>query len=115
VVKAAPKSAAPSPERGPALGSRLADALGRSEPLVGLMQRVRESQARLAVLAPLLPSGLAEGIRAGPLDESSWVLLVAHSASAAKVRQMLPVLEAALKAHGWAGPPIKIKVRARGA
>jgi hypothetical protein len=79
------------------------------------MQRMRESQARLAALAQLLPPGLTDGIRAGPLDETAWVLLVAHSASAAKIRQMLPVLEAALKASGWSGPPIKIKVRARGA
>jgi hypothetical protein len=105
----------PPPERkGPALGSPLADALRRSEPLAGLMQRMRDSQARLAALAPLLPPGLADGIRAGPLDETAWVLLVANSASAAKIRQMLPVLESALKAQGWAGPPIKIKVRARG-
>jgi hypothetical protein len=27
---------------------------------------------------------------------------------------MLPVLESALRTQGWAGPPIKIKVRARG-
>ena len=77
------------------------------------MQRMRDSKARLSVLAPLLPPGLSDGIRAGPLDETAWVLLVAHSASAAKIRQMLPVLESALKAHGWPGPPIKIKVRGR--
>jgi hypothetical protein len=112
--KAAPKAADPPVVRGPSLGSPLADALRRSEPLAGLMQRMRESQARLAALAPLLPPGLTDGIRAGPLDETAWVLLVAHSASAAKIRQMLPVLEAALSASGWSGPPIKIKVRARG-
>jgi hypothetical protein len=47
------------------------------------------------------------------LDEGSWVLLVAHAAAAAKVRQLLPDFEASLRTAGWPGPPIKIKVRPR--
>lgn len=91
----------------------LAVALGRSEPLSSLLQRVRESKARLDAVAPLLPPGLADGIRAGPLDDSAWVLLVSHAAAAAKLRQMLPALETALRERGWPGPPIKIKVLPR--
>ncbi|MBA4178825.1 MAG: hypothetical protein C0505_20065 [Leptothrix sp. (in: Bacteria)] len=91
----------------------VAAALGRSEPLTGLMQRVRESRARLDAIAPLLPQGLAEGVRAGPLDDAAWVLLVSHAAAAAKLRQMLPALEAALRERGWAKPPVKIKVLPR--
>jgi hypothetical protein len=91
----------------------VAAALGRSEPLTGLLQRMRESRARLDTVVPLLPSGLAEGMRAGPLDDSAWVLLVSNAAAAAKLRQMLPALEAALRARGWPGPPIKIKVLPR--
>jgi hypothetical protein len=41
------------------------------------------------------------------------VLLVGNAAAAAKVRQLLPALEAALKDRGWAGPAIKIKVLPR--
>lgn len=91
----------------------VAAALGRSEPLTGLLQRMRESRARLDTVVPLLPPGLAEGMRAGPLDDSAWVLLVSNAAAAAKLRQMLPALEAALRARGWPGPPIKIKVLPR--
>jgi len=88
-------------------------ALGRSEPLTSLLQRIRASKERLQALLPLLPPALAEGVRAGPLDDAAWVLLVSHPAGAAKLRQMLPVLEAALRGHGWPGPPIKIKVLPR--
>jgi hypothetical protein len=91
----------------------VAAALGRSEPLTSLLQRMRESKARLDTLVPLFPPGLADGIRAGPLDDSAWVLLVSNAAAAAKLRQMLPALEGALREHGWPGPPIKIKVLPR--
>jgi hypothetical protein len=91
----------------------LATALGRSEPLTGLLQRVHESKARYATVQGLLPAGLRETVRPGPLDDSAWVLLVGNAAAAAKVRQLLPALEAALKDRGWAGPAIKIKVLPR--
>jgi hypothetical protein len=94
-------------------GLSLDTALARSEPLTGLMQRVRESRARLEAVAGLLPAGLIGGVRAGPLDETAWVLLVAHASAAAKLRQLLPALQAALLERGWQGPPIKIKVLPR--
>ncbi len=91
----------------------LAAALRRSEPLTGLLKRVRASQERLEAIAGLLPAGLRGGVRAGPLDDTAWLLLVANAAAAAKLRQLLPSLEQALLAQGWVGPPIKIKVQAR--
>lgn len=91
----------------------LATALDRSEPLAGLLQRMRDSRARYQAVAALLPAGLAGEIRPGPLDDAWWVLLVPHAAAAAKVRQILPALETALRENGWAGPPIKIKVLPR--
>jgi hypothetical protein len=94
----------------PLPGLTLATALDRSEPLNNLMQRLRDSSARLNAIAPLLPEGLKQAVRAGPLDDSHWVLLVAHAAGAAKLRQLLPELEATLKTQGWQGPTIKIKV-----
>ena len=94
-------------------GLTLASALKRSEPLTGLMHRVRESQARFDAITNLLPAGLKGEIRAGPLDDACWVLLVSHAAAAAKVRQLIPALEAALLQRGWAGPALKIKVLPR--
>jgi hypothetical protein len=94
-------------------GLTLASALKHSEPLTGLLQRMRDSQARLAAVADLLPPGLQGQVRAGPLDDSAWVLLVGNAAAAAKLRQMLPTLQAALAAAGWPGPVLKIKVLPR--
>lgn len=88
----------------------LATALQRSEPLGNLMQRLRDSQARFAVIAPLLPVALQQAVKPGPLDDSTWVLLAAHASAAAKLRQMLPQLELALVAAGWQGPTLRVKV-----
>jgi hypothetical protein len=95
------------------MGLTLATALDRSEPLGGLMQRVRESKARLAAITPLLPPALAAGVRSGPLDETGWQLLVDNAAVAAKMRQFLPAFDKTLLAAGWSGPPIRIKVLPR--
>ena len=92
----------------------LARALDNSEPLVGLLQRVRLSQARLAAVAALLPLGLRGEVRAGPLDDAAWMLLVSNAAAAAKLRQLLPALTMELEQQGFAGPAIKIKVLPRG-
>ncbi len=90
----------------------LSQALQGSESLAGLMQRVADSRARLAVVAPLLPAPLRASVRAGPLDAATWVLLVDNAAAAAKLRQMLPDLLAALVAAGWPEPPPLVKIQA---
>ena len=89
----------------------LAAALGGSEPLADLLKRLRESQARFAVIRPLLPEALVGTLTPGPLDDTAWVLLAANPSSAAKLRQRLPELQAALLAAGWEGPPLKVRVR----
>jgi hypothetical protein len=92
----------------------MAAALNDSEALTGLLARVRESQARLALVAELLPVGLRSDVRAGPLDDTAWVILVGHASGAAKLRQLLPKLQQALVEGGREGPPIKIRVLPRG-
>jgi hypothetical protein len=91
----------------------LGTALDRSAPLTGLLQRVRESRERFEAVAGLLPPGLREGMRPGPLDDTCWTLLVPHAAAAAKLRQLVPALDAALRGRGWPGPAIKIKILPR--
>jgi hypothetical protein len=91
----------------------LGQALGRSEPLVGLLQRVRASRDRFNAIAPLLPASLRDSVRPGPLDDTAWTVLVDHAAGAAKLRQMLPALQATLTDVGWAAPAIKIKIQPR--
>jgi hypothetical protein len=93
----------------------LGTVLGRSEPLGRLMQRLRESNECFEALRPLLPPALLEQLRPGPLDDQGWSLLVANGAAAAKLRQMLPALEAALLARRGQVTPIRVKVLPRGA
>lgn len=88
----------------------LADALDGSDALGALLQRVRESEQRLAMLREALPPGLSAQVTPGPLDESGWTLLVRSGAAAAKLRQCLPTLQRRLQAQGFADRPIRVKV-----
>lgn len=90
----------------------LAAALRSNETLGGLLQRVRASQALLTLAAEVLPAGLRGVVRAGPLDDEGWVLLVANAAAAAKLRQLLPAVENLLRQHGHA-VAVKVKVLPR--
>jgi hypothetical protein len=77
------------------------------------MARLRESQQRHAAIADLVPAALLAQMRPGPLDAEGWSLLVDNGAAAAKLRQLLPRLQEALKASGWPEPPIRVKVLPR--
>jgi len=104
----------PAPARRADRAASLSQALGDSEPLAGLLSRLAQSQARWAVVAAQLPPELAAVARPGSLDEQAWTILADHASAAAKLRQHLPEIAAALSAHGWLAPPVKIKVRPRG-
>ncbi len=91
----------------------MSDALARSEPLGRLLQRLRESQARFDAVRGVLPAGLRDCVRPGPLDDEGWALLADHGAAAAKLRQLLPRLELALRAKGWQGTAIRVRVQPR--
>ena len=88
----------------------IGQALAASAPLALLSQRMRESQDRLAAITPLLPPAMRASVRAGPIDDTGWSLLASSNAVAAKLRQMLPALEAHLRTCGWDGPPLRVKL-----
>lgn len=94
-------------------GWPLADALDRSDALTGLLVRVRQSRSWLQAVAHLLPEGVRSEVRAGPLDDKHWVLLVSNAACAAKLRQLLPALQSQLLALGERAVPVRIKVLPR--
>jgi len=104
------------PDRPPSASGTLAlgTALDRSEPLTRLLQRLQESRARFDAITPFLTPGLAEAVRPGPVDDEGWSLLAAHGAAAAKLRQLLPRLEEALRERGWKPTPIKVRVQPPG-
>ena len=106
----ASKGGAPARPLAAPVGSALRD----NDSLASLLARLAESQARWAVVAPLLPAELAGAARAGPLDDKAWAILADHASAAAKLRQCLPEIEGALQARGWLTPPVRIKVRPRG-
>jgi hypothetical protein len=87
-------------------------ALDASETLAGLARRLRESQQRLDAIAPLLPEPLRREVRAGPIDEEGWSVLVSNAAVAAKLRHLLPRLEEALQARSFRQLPTRVRVRA---
>lgn len=88
----------------------LSEALGQSVPLARLRERIDASNGRFAAIQRRLPRTLAHHVRPGPLDDESWALLVPNGAVGAKLRQLQPVLEAALRDAGWPARTIRIKV-----
>ncbi|NBS08116.1 MAG: hypothetical protein EBT49_01665 [Betaproteobacteria bacterium] len=91
-----------------------AEQAARLEPgLARLGALGQESLQRLAAIAPLLPPGLREGLKAGPIDGQTWCLLVPSNAASAKLRQMEPALLAHLRTRGWNVQQLRLKILAR--
>jgi hypothetical protein len=86
------------------------DAAQNSPTLAHLAQLGRESSDRLKAIEPLIPETLRSAVKAGPIDEKTWCLLVSSNAAAAKIRQLLPLLEARLLAEGWKVNSIRLKI-----
>ncbi|WP_293503468.1 hypothetical protein [Roseateles sp.] len=86
----------------------VAVALRTHEGLNQLSARLEASRRRLRVIGPALPGHLLASVQPGPLDEDGWSLLVANAAVAAKLRHLLPRLEALL---GQAGLPGRIRIK----
>lgn len=100
----------PKPSSVP-LAQPLGEALAANASLARLSQRVRESTARYEAVCDNLPEPLRAHVKPGPLDEEGWSLLAANAAVAAKLRQLLPRLEDSLRAKGFQGTSIRIKVQ----
>ena len=85
-------------------------AAGNSPSLAHLAGLVADSNARLKTIEPLLPDTLRTAIKAGPIDGESWCLLVSSNAAAAKIRQLLPLIQARLLDGGWKVTSIRLKI-----
>lgn len=92
----------------------LLQATADSPALSGLLSRMRDSQARLKAIQPLVPPAMFATLQAGPLEDGDWCLLVQGNAVAAKLRQMVPMLLAHLRSHGWDTKAIRIKISSDG-
>lgn len=91
----------------------LQQAAHESPTFARLADLVRESSARLLAIHSLLPAPMRAAVRAGPLEEGCWCLLVGSNAAAAKLRQLVPAFQAHLSVKGLAVKSIRIKVQSR--
>lgn len=90
----------------------LLQATQESPTLARLSDLAADSSARLKAVQMLIPSSLRATVQAGPIDGSAWCLLVGSTAAAAKIRQLVPAMEAHLRSSGWEIASIRLKVRA---
>lgn len=81
-----------------------------SEALHALLGKVRLSQSRLETVKQLVPVTLRPSLRAGSADEGQWTLLVNSPAVAAKLRQLLPSLNQALRQKEQVDVEVRIKI-----
>ena len=89
----------------------LEQASADSPTLARLTALTRDSSDRLKAIEMLIPATLRPAIQAGPIDGDSWCLLVKSNAAAAKIRQLLPALQAHLRSRGWEVNSIRLKVQ----
>ena len=98
------------PPHKPIPGTPVMQAIEQSVSLASMLQVHRQSVKYLQEVRGLLPPGMRDHVKAGPVDETGWCLLVQHNAAAAKLRQLLPALSAHLRAKGHPVNAIRVKV-----
>lgn len=92
----------------------LNQAIDEAPALSRLAQRVDQSNAMLRSVQGLIPPALRAHIRPGPLEEQDWCLMVTHSAAAAKLRQLVPLLRTRLQQEGWQVLTVRVKILGSG-
>jgi len=86
----------------------VADRIVISKSDIAATATLRLLEARVTSLAP--HAALRSAVRAGPVDGPAWCLLVDSNAAAAKLRQLLPLLQQKLNHLGWEVTAIRLKV-----
>ena len=100
--------AKPAPRRHQAIPAH--QAAQESPTFARLADQIRASSTRLQAIHPLLPAPLRASVQAGPMEEGDWCLLASSNAVAAKLRQLVPALQAHLRVHDLGVTSIRIKV-----
>jgi len=97
----------------------LNDWLAKAGPVSTLMQTARELASLETEVLSLLPLGMRAGIAVagvktdnrGPQTEQTLLLLAAHGAAAARVRQVVPTLLSRLQQRGSQVTAIRVRVQ----
>jgi hypothetical protein len=89
----------------------LEQAVDLAPSLAALQRRIRDSQRYLEWIQPALPAGLRKQVKAGPVQETEWCLLVSNASVSTKLRQLLPMLLTILRENGAQVNAIRIKVQ----
>ena len=82
-----------------------------SPTLAQLVALTQDSKERLRSILPLVPPTLRNCLESGPIEGSTWCLLVRNNAAANKLRYLLPGMAAHLRVKGWDVQQIRLKVR----
>ena len=86
------------------------EAVQKSPALGQLTALIQDSSARLKAIESLIPETLRPFVKAGPIDGDVWCLLVNGNATAAKLRQLTPLIQSRLLGKGWKGTSIRLKI-----
>lgn len=92
----------------------LEQAVSTAPSLAALQERIRASQRCLDTVKLLIPHNLRQHVKAGPIENTEWCLLVASAAASTKLRQLLPSMLQVLKENGLQISAIRIKVQLAG-
>ena len=92
----------------------LEQAVGAAPPLAALQERIRASRQCLEQVQHLIPISLRRHVKAGPIQDTEWCLLVGSAAASTKLRQLLPSLQRTLTQNGAQVNSIRIKVQIPG-
>ncbi len=87
------------------------EAVGAAPVLTQLRDRLALSERCLSIVLPVIPVTLRSNIKAGPIENDQWCLLVGSAAASTKLRQLLPAIQATLSNHGINMTAIRIKVQ----
>ena len=78
--------------------------------LARLARLARDSGERYKAIEASIPAPLRTSVRPGPIEGTTWCLLVDGNAAAAKLRQLLPLLQQKLNSRGWEVTAIRLKL-----
>ena len=89
----------------------LQQAADASPMLAQLAALTRESSERLKAVESLVPPALRPALQAGPIEGTTWCIVVKSNAAAAKLRQLLPAMQAHLRSKGWQVNAIRLRIQ----